>query len=182
MSELGEIAGEMSEHLMEVARESSRPSWTNRVAIGTMLMGLLSALGALLAGMGANEALLTRTQEAIDVSRIQGERLELAVLEAEQTILESLGTELDSDHRRRGQERAQALREQIDRYEEHEARVERALELHEIFALSVTLLAVAISLSGIALVAERKNLWHTGLLMAGLGTAVFAFGLWKLLP
>jgi hypothetical protein len=62
----------INEFVMESARadegRSPAQSWHRRVAISTLFMALITAAGALLAGITAHETLIDRTQEMIDIS------------------------------------------------------------------------------------------------------------------
>ena len=58
-----------------------------------------------------------------------------------------------------------------------EEEVEAVAHAHEIFALGVTLLAIAISLSGISVVVERRVLWGIGLVFGGIGAGFVLLGI-----
>ena len=177
MAEMGEVAIEATESILEEFESSGQPAWSEKAALLTMMMGLLSAIGTLFAGMSSNEALLTRTQETIEQNRAQSARLELAVLDAEREIQESLGREFDTEHAERVRQRRAELDAEIERINMFKRDTSRALEDDDTFSLSVTLLAVAISLSGMAMIARKKYIWHVGLILGGLGTLIFCFGI-----
>ncbi|HJN26805.1 MAG TPA: DUF4337 family protein [Candidatus Latescibacteria bacterium] len=48
---------------------------------------------------------------------------------------------------------------------------------HNIFALGVTLLSIAITLSGMAIVVDRPLLWHVGIVLGVAGSGLVARGI-----
>ena len=181
MSEISESSELVEELVLESVKEDKgghkAPKWHKRVALTSLVLALLTALGGLLAGMTAHEALLERTKEIIDISRVEGDRVSVEVLRAKHEILASLGEAVDPVE--------VAL---IQAYEEEEADliIEAALEeaetqltgyTHLVLAIAVTVLSVGITLGGMAVVVEEKALWLTGLVIGTVGTLGLALGI-----
>ena len=146
-----------------------------KIALTTMLMALLAAFGALMAGISAQEALIDRTQEIVNINVQESDRLAIDILKAKHEILISMGEQPDP-----------LELEQIAKYEREatiraqEASVEeqtvQALALpHLVFAVSVTLLSVGIALNGIAMVMDHRLLWLIGV-ACGIMGALGVFG------
>ncbi len=144
-------------------------------------MALFSAIGALLAGITANDSLMERTEEVLEVSRMANDELHVEVLRTKHELLKSLG-----------KMPAESELARIHAYETDAAKLKLAVQKeemlvrlssykHEIFAIGVTLLAMAISLSGMAIVVGRNGLWHVGIVFGVLGCGFVAFGVYQLL-
>jgi hypothetical protein len=181
VSEIGESSELIDELVMESVKEDEgrhkSPRWHRQVALTSLVLALLTALGGLLAGMTAHEALLERTKEIIEVSRLEGDRVSIEVLEAKHEILASLGETVDPAEIAQ----IQAYQEEA-RVLEMEARLEEALAqrtgyTHLVLAIAVTVLSVGITLSGMAVVVEEKRLWLAGMIIGGAGALGLAYGI-----
>jgi|GEM_PF-3405633 hypothetical protein len=143
-----------------------------KVALSTMLMALLAAFGALMAGISAQEALLDRTAEITDASVRESDRITLEVLRAKHEILESMGEMPDPTEQAHVAAHEREMLSYADRAAEEEESVQALVFPHLVFAITVTLLSVGIALNGVAVVTRRRSLWFIGMALGGLG----AFG------
>lgn len=145
--------------------------WHRWVSVTTMLMALLSAVGAMLAGITAHEILLDRTEEIVAISRSQGDRLAIEVLKNKHEILISRGETPDEAELAQ----IQVFKAEVEELEMEAKRDEEGVQssgrLHLIFAISVTLLAIGISLGGMAIIIEEKLLWYAGIGFGVVGSA-----------
>ena len=184
MSEIGEATELVEELVMESVKEDEAgprsPRWHKYVALTSLVLALLTALGGLLAGMTAHEALLERTKEIIDVSRAETDRISVEVLQAKHEILASLGEAVDPAE--------VALLEAYEE-EQQELMMEAALEeaqtqltgyTHLVLAIAVTVLSVGITLGGMAVVVEERSLWIAGLIIGLIGMVGLAFGIYMM--
>jgi hypothetical protein len=157
------------------------PRWHRQVALTTMIMALLAAFGSLLAGITANEALLERTIEIIEVSYLEGDRVYVETLRAKHEILAAVGETPNSAEF----EAVLAFEEEMRELEADAAREEELVlataHTHMIFAVAVTLLALGITLGGTAVVVERKLLWVAGLVFGAAGAAGVGLGVLRML-
>jgi hypothetical protein len=80
---------------MEVEAEGKHPRWHKRAALSTLLMAVLAAIGAKLSGITSNQALMERTRESIEISILEGNEVEVAIIRAKHDILSSLGETSD---------------------------------------------------------------------------------------
>lgn len=177
-SEINKSAAEsVNETIVEhLQGDGENTNWIKWVALSAMVMALFSAIGALLAGITANDALMQRTEEVIEISRMANDELHMEVLRTKHDILKSLGKApniLELARIEKYENEANALRLAAEKEEEL---VAISAYKHEIFAIGVTLLAIAISLSGMAIVGGRKRLWHVGIVFGFLGAAAVGFG------
>lgn len=170
----------VNEFVMESARadegRSPAPRWHRKVAISTLFMALITAAGALLAGITAHETLIDRTQEMIDISMAENEKVSVEVLRAKVDIIRELGATPDPADLaliRVYDERIAALEEEA---EEEESRVQSVTSTHLSLAISVTIMSVAITLSGMAVIVEQKSLWYAGMIVGLVGTIGVLYG------
>lgn len=184
MSEVGEsieLATELAlETVQEDGPEGGRPPWYLYVALSTLLMALLTAVGALLAGMTADEALLTRTEEIMAISILEGDRIQVDILSAKHEILISLGKTPDETEVERVREFEEAVEGLVADVEREEKRIISTNSTNFVLAVAVTLLSVGITVSGMAVIVEKKLLWIAGLAFGiagsvGLGIGILSF-------
>ena len=181
MSEIGESAELIDELFMESVKadeaKQKSPGWHRQVALSSLVLALLTALGGLLAGVTGQEVLLERTKEIIELSRLEGDRVSIEILEAKHEIMASLGQAADPEEIA-----------QIRAYEEQERELSRDVRYEEeqvqafdyannILAIAVTVLSVGITLSGMAVVVEEKRLWLVGLIIGAGGILILALGI-----
>jgi hypothetical protein len=177
-SESTELATELVLEELEADESASQfLHWHKLVALSTLILALLAALGGLLSGITAHESSLEKTEEIISLTVLEGDRMSVEVLKAKHDILTSLGEVPD-------QAEIQAIEEFEDEISEKRAEVtqEEGLaqafgQTHLVFAISVTLLAAGISLSGMAVVVSEKWLWTIGLIIGGLGAIGIVLGI-----
>jgi hypothetical protein len=155
-------AGELAAEVALEGLEGGGPSWFRGVALTTLILSVLTAASALLAGMTAHETLLERTEEIVDLSSAQADRISAEVLASKHEVLRSLGEPLDPDE--------VAL---VKEFEEESARLEEegvvagkeslaSASTHLVSAIAATMFAVAIAVTGLAAVVGRRWLWYAG--------------------
>ena len=185
MSEYGETTEIVSELVMESAEldevEGHARKWHRQVAMSTLLMALITAVGALLAGMTAQEALLDRTQELIDISIAQNERVSIEVLRAKVEVLSELGGEPAPADLALIQAYDQEISELEGEAAGEEARIQAINAVHLALAVAVTILSVGITLSGMAIIVDQKSLWHVGLVFGFIGSIGVGYGIFRML-
>jgi hypothetical protein len=175
MPKLGESTEAVNELIVEQVTDRStdrkQAEEETGIALSTMLMALLAAFGALMAGISAHDALLDRTEEAVLVSIRESDRLAIELLRAKHDILVSLGERPD------GVELAQIAKydreatQFADEISREEAQVQALVLPHLVFSIAVTLLSVGIALNGIAAVTKKRFSWFAGMAF-GLGGAI----------
>jgi hypothetical protein len=185
MSQPGEIVETAQDVVIEAVESEKvggeQPRWHTHVALTTLIMALLAALGGLLAGVTANEALLVRTEEIIEKSELEGDRLYVENLRSKHELLTALGQTPDSAEIERLAAFERELRELKVDTEREELLVRVTARAHQVFAIAVTLLSLGITLGGMAIVVERKALWAVGLVFGVAGTAGVGLGVLMML-
>lgn len=187
MSELGESTELVNELILESVKEDNietghkAPKWHRQVALSTLLMALLTAVGALLAGITAHESILDRTEELMNVAIAENDRTNIEVLRAKIEILDRLGESPDLED----QATLFAYQNEIEHVEKkavHEAiAVRESSYAHLVFAVAVTILSVGITMSGMAVIIDQKSLWVAGLVFGIVGAIGVTMGIYTML-
>lgn len=152
------------------------PRWHKHVALTTLVMALLTALGAMLAGMSATQSLIQRTQEIIEVDSLEGDRIYVETLKSKHEILTALGETPDqAEIATIAAIEEEILLLKIKRVGD-ESLVKTATKGHHIFAIAVALLSLSTALCGMSIIVNQKYLWGAGLLFGAIGTAGVGLG------
>lgn len=179
LTESAEIAADViAERRLEQEQEKeSEKKFVGIVAMSTMVMALFSAIGALFAGISANDAMLVRTAEILTETRLETDRLEIDILAGNALMLEALGLEVDEEMLAQIEIDREEMAEFAAEVEFAEDEVELVMVAHERLAVGVTLLSIAITLAGMALVTRRRPIWYLGLGLSVVGAAYVVVGL-----
>ena len=184
MAENGGSSELVDELVLETAKEDETkegPRWHRQVARSSLILALMAALAGLLAGLTASQELHVRTQEIMELTRLENERVNAQVLRTKHELLDSLGRAVDPDELA-----------QIQAYEEEmeDLRTELALDerqdqrmgnTHLILAIAVMLLSMGITLGGMAVVVEDKRLWIAGLVVGAVGFLGLVLGVARMI-
>ena len=161
----------LHEHMEHHAKHSGE-RWTMGVALSSALLAALAAVGSLQAGHHANEAMISQISAANQWSYFQSKSIKESQLKAKLDVLDALGKPAAAaDHAKleeykTDKEKIQATAEGKEKEAEHE------LKAHQVFARSVTLFQIAISLGAISVLTKRPKFWLVSL---GLGVTGLVF-------
>ena len=180
MSELPESVETAEDFITDVIEPQEvgdgHPRWHKHVALTTLVLALLTALGAMLAGMSAHQAMIDRTQEIIEVSSLQGDRVYVETLKTKHEILTILGETPDKAEIAT----IAAIEEEMLGLEiktvSDESLVKATTKDHNIFAIAVALLSLGTALCGMSIIVNQKYLWGVGILFGTIGTAGVGVG------
>ena len=173
VSETGEYGIDLT---IESQREDAGRRWLEFAAFSCLLMAMVMAVGALLAGMTANEALISRQKQIAELSEANFLLLENKIVENRVVYMNIEGREIDADM-------VQEMKEWIRSGEKlrEKARVdvelsEAEFHIHEILVIGVTILSLSISLTGLATLVKRPRIWYVSLVVATVGLVFVASG------
>jgi hypothetical protein len=162
-----------AKHAAGAKKES--PSWTRYLSLSTAIIAVFAAVASLESGSNSNEAILAKSEAMLDQSQASDQ---WALFEAKS--IKATLTEADkprSDGYRKEGEKIQAAAEGLEeKVKEDNGESEHLMERHHRFAISVTLLQIAIALSAIAALTRRKPLWFVGMAVSAVGVAMFVAG------
>ena len=185
MSELPETVESAQDFVTDVMDSQEvgdrHPHWHKHVALTTLVMALLTALGAMLASMSANQSMIDRTQEMIEVNSLERDRIYVETLKSKHEILTTLGETPDQ-----AEIKAIAAFEKEIQELDTQAAGEETLVLTDtrsyyIFAIAVALLSLGTALCGMSIIVNQKFLWGAGLLFGAIGTAGVGLGVLRML-
>jgi hypothetical protein len=184
MSE-SEIASELiDETVIEMIKEDEAgegPRWHKQVALFSLILALLAALAGLLAGLSAHEDLHRRTEEIMELSRLENDLVHIEVLRTKHELLYSLGRDVDPAELAQIQAFEEEAEDLVGELTAEERQDRSAGSTHLILAITVTLLSVGITISGMAVVVGERRLWYAGMVFGAGGTLCLALGIVRML-
>ena len=167
--------------------EGEGDSFVSRIAVTTAILSTLGALGGYEAGHTQNAALLFKNEAAIQKTAASNQWNYYQAKSNKQNLAELSVTLTKGDERERfKQELERYKKEKVDikadaekleaAAKEADKKSEMEMHVHGRWALSTTLLQVAIALSAIALLTRKKWLLYGVFGAAGIGVAFGAMG------
>jgi hypothetical protein len=196
-TEIGQVGvDKVNEDAHEKAKEERhRAPWLQWLALSTALFAVLAAIASLESGQLANESLLQMNESTLKQAQAsdswsyyQAKGIKQITREAEADMLDAshAAPELikksrdDSARYQSEQDKIQEEAKSLEREQkELKEKSERNLEQHHTFAYAVTILQVAIGLSAIAALIERRSIWLFALLCGAGGIVFFILGFVK---
>jgi len=181
-TEIGEVGvDKVNEDAHEKAREEHRRApWLRWLALSTAFFAVVAAIASLKAGHYANEALLKQGEATDQWAYYQAKGNEAVTRSAEAEVLQLLdkpaaeaviqSAKAQAEHYKQHQEQIKETATKLEEESRHD------LERHEHFAYIVTTLQVAIGLSAVAALIERRSLWIVALIAGAVGIVMFLFG------
>lgn len=173
----------------EDAHDEGRRGWTRYVAVTTALLAVVAAIGALQSGLLVNEALLQKNQQIGRLTQAsdqwnyyQAEGIKSAIFEIAAQGQPAVSPVARQDaakarHYRDKQNQIQAEAERLTgESETADKAAEHYLGRHHIFAFSVSLCQIAIALSAVAALTQRRRVWLFGLGAGIVGTLLLLVG------
>ena len=173
--------GESDELALELAAEAvgdhQKEPWFDHAAFSSMVLAMVMTVGALYAGIAANQAIADRQRELLDESEAH-----LSILVEEMTKNRLL---LQASS---GEEGSEELIAAVEKYEEDAEKDQQAAEedlsqseavyeAHEILAFGVTLMSIGVTMTGMSIVIRKKHIWMMALVFASIGLVLILFGL-----
>jgi hypothetical protein len=190
-SEIGEVGvDKVGEEATEHAREHGKSTpWMRWLGLSTALFAVIAAIASLRAGHFANEALLhngaatLKQAQASDAWAYYQAKGNKSVTRASAAdVLGAVHADADAARAREDaknyKEEQDALEEQAKKLEEERDELVKEssedLGRHQRFAYSVTALQVAIGLSAVAALIQRRRVWLFAVLIGVGGVGLFA--------
>lgn len=155
------LSDEINEKAEELKREKK---WSFYVAISTALMAVLAAVSSLMAGHHSNEALIERVIASDQWNYYQAKGIKAEILARTSRDV------ADSNKLKQYANDQQKIKEDA---QEHEKESKMHLDKHVILARSVTLFQIAIAISAISILTEKKYLWFLSILLTIIGAVFF---------
>lgn len=159
---------EMSEHAAH-----SKDKWISQVALSSALIAVFAAISALLAGHHSNEAMIEQIKASDQWAYYQAKGVKSSLLNAKTEILGELGkTPKEADLHKAEEYKKQQEDIGKDAKEKQEAS-EHHLQIHEVYAKSVTFSQIAIAIAAISVLMRRRRFWYLSLVFGACGVGFF---------
>lgn len=162
---------ELQEKIHEKAHHSSE-KWIMSVALTSAIFATLAAIGSLLAGHHANEAILDQLKSSNQWAYYQAKGIKANVLNSKIELLTELGKDADQ----KDQSKLEQYQKDQERIRESAEETERDsanhMAKHMVLARCITLFQVGIAIAAISVLVGRRRYWYVSL---GLGAAGLIF-------
>jgi hypothetical protein len=178
-SDLQETIDELREEREEREREAKQTKWTRFISLTTALFAVVAAMAALLAGSLVNEAVIVKSDSVLQQAKASDK---WAYYQAKgiKAVTYSMGGpkwKPAAAREKAGQAKLKTEAEELETTrDEKDAEAAGLLKRHEMYAWCVTCMQVAISLSAIAALTKRKDVWIVSIVLGAVGTALFIIG------
>jgi hypothetical protein len=174
------------EHEQKHESEPQRRAMTIS-AITAALLAVCAAVGSLLSGHAANQAILEQSQATDQWAYFQAKSTKQHIYEADKTVVAALAKLQGADPARLD-EQLKAFQQEADRYKGEKAEIEKAAKemeahskheflKHHHFALGVAAFQVGIVLASISILVRSRVLYIGSLVAGGFGVLLLLFGL-----
>src|SRR5438128_4500960 len=142
---------DLHEHVHNTAEHSSE-KWIAWVALTTAVLAVLAAVGSLLSGKCANEAMLNQIAASDQWNYYQAKSIKAAVLDAKVALT---ATPNESDHAKL--QRYESEEEEIkSEAERKQAEARQSFHRHEVYARGVMMFQIAIAVAAISALTKKR--------------------------
>jgi uncharacterized membrane protein YidH (DUF202 family) len=187
--ETAELKEKIDERI-EAAEERATPGWVKYLSLSTAMVAVFAAVASLQSGSYSNEAILEKSDAMLNQARAsdawayyQAKSVKAAIAGNQQMLVADTRPEaarqLEAQVKRYRDE-TEKIQEQAKAFEDKVAENDREsrelMHKHHKFAITVTMLQIAIALSAIAALTRRRPLWFLGLAVSVAGLANFVLG------
>lgn len=169
---LEKLSDDIQEHGLH-----ARERWVGRVALTAAILAVLAAIAALLGGHHANEATIERIKASDHWGYYQAKGIKAAILSSRDEVFKALDKKVPERDTEKLADYAKEQEEISVEARAEERSADHHLDLHHIFARSVTFFQVAIAVSAIAVLVHRRRYWALSLAFGLVGVLFLLQGL-----
>nr|HEX4314138.1 DUF4337 domain-containing protein [Kofleriaceae bacterium] len=152
------------------------PKWTRYLSLSTAMIAVFAAVTALLSGHFSNDAILQKSDAADKWAEYQANRIKMAIADNQADLVSDR-----PDAFKKSKEQAahydEKSKEIMKDAKEHDDDSDAMMSKHQRFAITVTMLQIAIALSAIAALTKKKEMWFVGLAVSAVSLVTFVLGL-----
>lgn len=178
-TEIAEVAIEaVSEHSRE---HGSLPRWVEWASLSTMIMALFSAVGGFMASNTIDEAIVDRQKQIADLIALNRMELRSELLLTRLAVIESAGKQADQELLDQVQASNRAVLQSTKQASQEVAESQTHLQSNALFAIGTTILSVAITITGMAVIVRKKRLWFGGVGVSIAGAGFVVYGVLRML-
>ena len=180
LEETAEFAKDLIREELLKDGEEEKYRWFDKVGLSATIMALLVAVGALLASYTSDELMIERTEEILEISYMEADRIDIELLKTKHAILLSLGESVDNLEI----EKINKYQDEIEQFksdtENEESKFVQTFFENKVFAIGVTLLSIALTLSGMSMISKSKKIWIVGLGFGLIGASFIGVGIYQM--
>ncbi|MCH9697346.1 MAG: DUF4337 domain-containing protein [Gammaproteobacteria bacterium] len=174
MSENESYSEAVVESVMEAAHTETEKelAWNRWIALTTLLLTVVSAICALGASMSSHEGSRFRDETTLAIAEQSGKRSVIHILKSQKRLFTELKLPVDRevDAVISELEKESVKLQHLANVSKQTAEVEK--QTHHLFEFTSTILGVAISFCGLAILLRRKWIWYTGLGVGSIATCL----------
>lgn len=167
----------LHEHMEHQAKHSSG-RWTLGVALSSALLSAFAAVASLQAGHHANEAVIAQIRAADEWSYYQSKSIKESQLKSKVDLLDTFGKAASAADKTKLEDYKTDKEKIQESAKEKEKEAQGELMTHQIFARSVTLFQIAISIGAVSALTRRPKFWYLSLGVGATGVVFFAQAFW----
>lgn len=170
-----------TEHLHETINESAKEEkarWFTLVALSTAFIAVLAAIAGLIGGHEANESMLDQIKASDQWAFYQSKGIKSEIASSTLQILEALPNKNGEDNLKSTLNRYEKQKEEIKtKAENFEKSSEEHLSKHLPLSKAVTIFQIAIALSAISIITQKRFLWYIALCLMLVGSYFLFLGI-----
>jgi hypothetical protein len=167
----------LHEHMNEAAEHEGGGGFNMRVALTAAILSVIAAVGAMMAGHAANEALILQIKSSDSWSYYQAKSIKASVLSSKMDILKALAKKPSAEDLQKAAEYKSDMDKVTDDAKGFADESAAEMKTHVTLARSVTFFQIAIALSAIAVLTKKRQLWVGGVALGLIGCFFFVAGL-----
>jgi hypothetical protein len=173
-----------TEHLHEAINEKAeenkreeKEKWVLYVALSTACMAVLAAIAGLLSGHHVNEAMIDQIKASDSWAFYQAKSIKSEIAVSSDKLLHALSTKPVEDNSQAIAQYEKEKEEIKATAEEHSKSADEHLSKHVTLSKAVTIFQIAIAVSAISILTNKKKLWYAAILLTLIGSLFFVMGL-----
>ncbi len=152
------------------------PHWYRGVALTVLVLSIITAISALLAGLAAHETLLDRTEEIIGVAFTGDDQLTIDLLNTKHDLQTALGQEVSEAEAERIEDLENEIRQLTSKTSTEDTAARISVSTHMLFSIAATIAAIAIAVTGLAPIVHQRWLWAVGVLIGVVAVGFLSYG------
>ena len=161
----------LREHVHNTAEHSSE-KWIALVALTTAVLAVLAAIGSLLSGKCANEAMLNQIAASDQWNYYQAKSIKAAVLDAKLALIVT-PNESDRTKLQRYESEEEEIKSEAER---KQAEARQSFHRHEVYARGVTMFQIAIAVAAISALTKKRPFWFVSIAFGVIGCVFLGLG------
>jgi hypothetical protein len=158
------------------AKGKDGPAWIRYLSLATAMLAVFAAITALLSGHYSNDAILQKSDASDKWAEYQAARIKMAIAlnQAELVAGQPDKVQKATDAAATYEKKSDEIKKDAT---EHDEESDHMMTKHQRFAITVTLLQIAIALAAIAALTKRPHMWFLSLGLSGVSVVTFVIGM-----